>query len=257
MNEHDLSDEELDLWVEIAAEAATAPARFRAEFERLRGQGHTHVHRHYFSLWDGFAERRDALTAAGLPILQTKRTFAWNEPRPPVEVPTRLSFRTLADIGEGAFLRAVEAQLEGTLDRSVQADIAHTGGKSLAECVREEWEEIGEYFAYEPEWFQMAFDSAGEAVGYTQPVTYPGADRDGLKEGSLYHIAVLPAHRGNGYIDDILAQSVATLQRVGVWRVYCDTDSENAPMVGAFERAGFDEDGVMHRWRGELAALLA
>lgn len=251
MNEHHLSDKDLDRWVEIAG-SPEADRLFAAEFDRLRAQGHTHVRRHYFSLWDGFAERQVAIQTAGLDVFQEKRTFIWNEPRPPIAVPGRLTFRSLTETGEAPFLTAVEAQLAGTLDRSVQFDLAHTGGRSLSECVREEWAAIGEYFAYEPEWFQLAYDETGAPVGYTQPVTYPGADKGNLKEASLYHIAVLPDHRGKGYIHDLLAQSVAILQHVGVWRIICDTDRLNLPMIAAFERSGFDEDGVMHFWRGAL-----
>ena len=82
MNEHNLSDEELDLWVKINTAPNTRAQRFRAEFERLRDAGHTHIHRHYYSEWDGFAERQAAVEAAGLPLFQAKRTFTWNEPRP-------------------------------------------------------------------------------------------------------------------------------------------------------------------------------
>ena len=254
MNEHFLSDEELDLWVEISTDPDTEQrtARFRAEFARLCDEGFTHLHRHYYSEWDGFAEREAAMQAAGVPILQTKRTFSWNEPRPPIEVPERLTFRDLTEVGQGAFLAAAEDALSGTLDRSAQADIANTGGKTLAECLREEWDGITEGFAYKPEWFQLAYDAQDTLVGYTQLVIYPGCDKDGLEEASIYHIAVLPSQRGHGYINDILAQSVSTMQKVGVWRIFCDTDSENLPMVKAFQRAGFDEEGVMHKWRGEL-----
>jgi ribosomal protein S18 acetylase RimI-like enzyme len=256
MNEHNLSDEELDLWVEINTAPASRTQRFCAEFERLRSQGYTHIHRHYYSDWDGFAERQAAVEAAGLPVFQAKRTFTWNKPRPAIKVPDRLTFRTLAEIGADAFLKAMEAQLEGTLDRSTQADIADTGGKSIAACVKEEWDEISEYFAYEPEWFQMAYYQ-DQAVGYTQPVIYPGADKGKLKESTLYNIAVLPGHRGRGYINDILARSVQTLQQLGIWRIICDTDTENIPMIKAFQRAAFTEEGIMYRWRGEIGTLLA
>lgn len=259
MNEHNLSDEELDRWVEIAADSdpERRASAFRAEFERLQSEGFTHIHRHYYSEWDGFAERKAAVEAAGLPVLQTKRTFSWNEPRPPIDVPARLSFRSLVTEGKDALLAAAAAGLEGTLDRVEQAEMSALEDASLGELLREEWEEITQGFSYEPEWFQLAYNEQGELVGYVQPVTYPNCNKGDLQEASIYHIAVLPAHRGHGYVDDILAQAVSTLQKVGVWRIYCDTDSENFPMVAAFERAAFEEEGIMHMWRGEIAALLA
>ncbi|NKB71849.1 MAG: GNAT family N-acetyltransferase [Candidatus Latescibacteria bacterium] len=258
MNEQFLADEELDHWVEIAAESDPLKRAqgFCADFERLRSAGVTHIHRHYYSEWDGFAERKAAMEMAGVPILQEKRTFSWNEPKPPIAVPARLTFRPLSEIGQETFLAAVEAAYAGTLDRSAQHDLAHMGGRTLAACVREEWDEISAGFSYQPNWFQLAYNDSGETVGYTQPVVFPDCKKDDLEEGSLYHIAVLPQHRGHGYIDDLLAQSVATLQKVGVWRIFCDTDSQNSPMIKSFQRAGFDEEGVMHRWQGEIAALL-
>jgi GNAT superfamily N-acetyltransferase len=255
MQEHSLSDRELDRWVEMSKNPAGAGAKaFLADFERWQKDGFTHLTRHYYSEWDGFAERKAAMEAARVPILQQKRTFSWNEPKPPVDVPDRLSFRSMTDAGREGFLQAAALALSGTLDRVEQAELARLGDRDVRDFVCQEWEGITEHFDYEPVWWQLAYDGGGDLVGYTQPVTYPGADREGLKESSLYHIAVLPEHRGNGYINDILARSVATMQRVGVWLVFCDTDTENTPMIRAFQHAGFDEEGVMYRWRGDLSA---
>lgn len=53
------------------------------------------------------------------------------------------------------------------------------------------------------------------------------------------YIAVLPAHRGNGYIDEILGEGTRILAARDVPRIRAATDVGNTPMAGAFHRAGY------------------
>ena len=53
------------------------------------------------------------------------------------------------------------------------------------------------------------------------------------------YIAVLPEHRGHGYVDDLLAETTRVLTEHGADRIGADTDSTNAPMAAAFDRAGY------------------
>lgn len=54
---------------------------------------------------------------------------------------------------------------------------------------------------------------------------------------------VLPERRGNGYAYDLLCQCTRIMQEVGVWRIYCDTDVLNTPMIATFKRAGYQQEG--------------
>jgi RimJ/RimL family protein N-acetyltransferase len=50
---------------------------------------------------------------------------------------------------------------------------------------------------------------------------------------------VLPEHRGNGYIDEILAEGTCILSVQNVPRIRAATDLGNTPMANAFQRAGY------------------
>ena len=63
------------------------------------------------------------------------------------------------------------------------------------------------------------------------PVVFTGCARDGLDEGTITHIGVRPSARGRGYGRLLLRRATATLERHGVWRIYCDTAAGNAGMI--------------------------
>jgi RimJ/RimL family protein N-acetyltransferase len=53
------------------------------------------------------------------------------------------------------------------------------------------------------------------------------------------YLGVLPAHRGNGYINEILAEGTRILAAQDVPRIRASTDLGNVPMAAAFARAGW------------------
>ena len=55
----------------------------------------------------------------------------------------------------------------------------------------------------------------------------------------IAYIGVVPAHRGHGYIDDLLAEGTRLLVEQGVPRIRAATDVGNTPMAAAFARAGY------------------
>ncbi len=173
-------------------------------------------------------------------------------------VPDRLIFRSFDQVGYEVFSDTVAKAHQQTLDRNEQNALKELENKqgSFAEWLKTEFEEASVYFDYEPDWWQVAYNKAGQIVGYIQPVVFKDNTQENLREGTLYYMGVVLEARGNGYVNDLLAQSIATLQTVGVWRIYCDTDSENYPMIRAFEKAHFEEDGIYYIWQGELDALI-
>jgi RimJ/RimL family protein N-acetyltransferase len=50
---------------------------------------------------------------------------------------------------------------------------------------------------------------------------------------------VVPAHRGHGYIHDVLAAGTSLLAAQDVPRIRAATDVGNAPMAAAFGLAGY------------------
>lgn len=88
----------------------------------------------------------------------------------------------------------------------------------------------------DPGWWQIAFDAQGTAVGLVLPVA--GADF-----GSIGYIGVLPAHRGRGHVDVLLAAATALLRHAGLPRLIADTDRSNTGMARAFKRGGWRQFG--------------
>jgi ribosomal protein S18 acetylase RimI-like enzyme len=52
-------------------------------------------------------------------------------------------------------------------------------------------------------------------------------------------LGVVPAQRGHGYADDLLAEITHLLAEDGATTIRADTDGTNTPMVAAFERLGY------------------
>ena len=159
-----------------------------------------------------------------------KVVYVWNEPNEKIEVPTRLKFCSVAEASMNVLIDVVGQAMANSMDRGDQKEIAESGS---VEAAKSFVAEADEYFGYEQSWWQLAYDSNDELVGFVQPVIFPNCQKDGLEEATIYYIGVLPEKRGNGYAYDLLCQCTRILQEVGVWRIYCDTDVYNIKEIGS------------------------
>ena len=204
--------------------------------EYLKTAGVATVTGKVISRWTQGEQIRAILQEAGLPLEQEKRAFVCNEPQKAVEVPRRLLFKSLLEVGENAFIEVIERALNGSLDQDDQERCAAEGRREIAE---EYFHPDQEYFGYEPEWWTFAEDRNGNTVGFVQPAYFKDSDKGELKEGTVVYIGVVPEQRGHGYSVDLLLHATALLQREGVWRILCDTDAQNLPMIEAFQKVGY------------------
>ena len=172
--------------------------------------------------------------------MHEKIPFQWEEPQPLVQTPDRLIFKSLTEVGMEAFVTAVGQAMTGSLDRSDQKKVHEHGAEQAA---AQFLAEAADDFNYKLEWWQLAYDHQEHLVGFVQPVLFRDCSKNGLEEGTLYYIGVVPEQRGNHYIYDLLLRSTYILQKVGVWRIYCDTDVLNRPMIQAFEKVGYQPAG--------------
>ena len=53
------------------------------------------------------------------------------------------------------------------------------------------------------------------------------------------YLGVVPELRGNGYVEDLLAEITHLLAVAGAQWIQADTDLANRPMAAAFQRAGY------------------
>ncbi|WP_405717571.1 GNAT family N-acetyltransferase [Streptomyces sp. NBC_00046] len=141
----------------------------------------------------------------------------------------RLRFRPVD--GREDLLALMTPVMEGTLDAHGQADLA--SGLSAREAAEKHYDEELATYRTPREWWRVAELPDGEPVGFVIPA------RNNYNPIVAY-IGVLPAHRGHGYIDDILAEGTRVLAgQDGVERIRAATDLGNVPMAKSFARLGY------------------
>lgn len=169
-----------------------------------------------------------------------KVVYVWNEPQPRIDVPSRLRFQPVNEDSKAQLIEAVGQVMADSFDRHDQHEIRQHGAQAAAASFVAE---AGEYFHYKQAWWQLAYDAHNELIGFVMPVVFPNSQKGHLEEATIYYIGVLPKKRGQGYAYDLLCQCTRILQEVGVWRIYCDTDVYNAPMIATFRKAGYKQAG--------------
>jgi GNAT superfamily N-acetyltransferase len=93
-------------------------------------------------------------------------------------------------------------------------------------------------FSFQPEWWEVITLDRIDA-GFVLPVIYDDCARDGLDEATIYHLGVAPEQRGRGLGRMLLRRATQTLLDHGVWRIFCDTGINNAPMIHLFQHEGW------------------
>lgn len=174
-------------------------------------------------------ERVEAVSrVGGVPFVERLR-YAWRAADAPVPAgPGRLRFREIRD--EEEILALMVRALEGTLDGHDRADLVRADPEQVAQDNFD-----GEFARYSTprSWWRVATRDDGEPVGFVL------AARN-AKHPIIGYIAVLPEHRGHGYIDDLLAEGTRVLaEEGGESHVHAATDLHNVPMARAFDRAGY------------------
>jgi len=142
---------------------------------------------------------------------------------------TRLTFRQPRDDHE--VLDLMTAVVAGTLDAHTRLDLQTM---TAAEAAREHFfGELDQQVSPRTNW-QIALNLDGDVVGFVTP----GHNH---YHPVIGYLAVLPEHRGRGYIRDILAEGTAILANQGVDHIRAATDLDNTPMAMAFRRNGWHE----------------
>ena len=162
------------------------------------------------------------------PLVERLR-LEWQPGTPVPEPKGRLEFRPVRDRED--LVALMTPVMEGTLDAHGQADLA--SGLSAREAAELHYDEEFAHYSSPQEWWQVAqLPETGEPVGFVIPA------RNNYHH-TIAYIGVLPAHRGHGYIDDILAEGTRILAAADVPRIRAATDLGNVPMAAAFARAGY------------------
>jgi ribosomal protein S18 acetylase RimI-like enzyme len=190
---------------------------------------------------DGVPWRVAALERNWFSVWRQTQRFR-REPLAPRESPGRLRFRTLPEVGEAAFIAAVERVSTDTPDAIIAGMRRERGAAAAAHAFYGMIAEV----SHEANWFELAYDAGDALFGLIMPTAIPSA-------GTIGYIGVVPEQRGQRYVDDLLARAETTLHHAGLDRIVADTDLTNAPMAAAFRRAGYDAFGTRREFRLEFA----
>ncbi|HEX5013764.1 MAG TPA: GNAT family N-acetyltransferase [Candidatus Limnocylindrales bacterium] len=189
--------------------------------------------------------RRAVFEAAELPLFQEKEGFQWSpETSPPPPVEPRLTYRSVVEAGRDIYARTMSGCTEGSLDRQDRYYAALVG--------RDLWgpEMLNFLTDDDADGWLLGYDSGGDVAGYVAIGGFGDETR-----GTIIHVGVLPEHRGNGYIVELLhAGNEASLRRRFA-TVVSDVDVENPPMMAAMERAGHHAAATrwhVHHYRLQL-----
>ncbi|MFK0281088.1 GNAT family N-acetyltransferase [Streptomyces sp. NPDC090499] len=172
-------------------------------------------------------KRMTVLERTGARLFVERLRLQWH-PESPVPKPTgRLAFRPISGAGELVALMA--SVMDGTLDAHGRDDLTRMSAQEAA--VKHYEDELARYTSPR-DWWRIATLPDGEPVGFVLPA------HNGY-HAIIAYIAVVPAHRGHGYIDDLLAEGTRILAGQEVPRIRASTDLGNVPMANAFHRAGY------------------
>lgn len=173
----------------------------------------------------GVEDRMAVLGRTGARLLVERLRLEW---RPGAPIPAgsgRLGFRPVRDAEE------LIALMAAVLDAHSRADLATMTPREAAAAHYE-----GELAGYTSprEWWRVATLPDGDPVGFVLPARN---DYNPI----IAYIGVLPAHRGHGYVDDLLSEGTRILAAHDVPRIRASTDLGNTPMARAFARAGYTD----------------
>lgn len=183
------------------------------------------------------AVRRALLEHTGFTLRRQQLYYIWipGTDRPPApRHPGGVRFRSLAEVGESAWLEADARVRLGALVPDIVAGARRRGEPLFPP---------GHVKSDELRWWQLAYTAAGDLIGLVVP------KRNGAS-GSIHWIGVVPEQRGRGYVDDLIARGLEILVAAGVERMHAATHLLNTPMQAAFPRMCFRQTEM--RWWYEL-----
>jgi len=172
-------------------------------------------------------DRMGALERVGAKLFVERLRLEWRPGTPVAELSGRLTFRPVRTPGE--LMELMTLVLDGTLDAHSRDDLTRMTPEQAA---HEQYHNEFERYASPREWWRIATLPGGEPVGFVIPA------HNGYNPIIAY-LAVVPAHRGHGYVHDVLAAGTSLLAAQNVPRIRAATDVGNAPMAAAFALAGY------------------
>ena len=169
----------------------------------------------------------DVAEQTGARVFVERLRFEWREQTPVATPSERLDFRQPHDDDE--VLDLMTAVVPGSLDAHTVLDLKTMTPREAA--TKHFYGELAQQISPRDNW-RVATNHTGDTVGFVTP----GHNH---YHPVIGYLAVLPEHRGKGYIHDLLATGTRVLADQGVNHIRAATDLTNLPMAEAFERGGW------------------
>lgn len=169
--------------------------------------------------------RREAAAAVGMTRSLERCQYAWTSESGVPASSTRVAFRHGSD---DEFVELFREAARGSLDQETRRALATMDETDQAK------EDVAFYRSCpgERDWWRVATDTGGVPVGFIVPSATP-------YHRNVGYLGVLPAQRGQGLVDDLLAEVTRIHAHAGAERITATTDVDNRPMAAAFDRAAY------------------
>ncbi|MER7754999.1 GNAT family N-acetyltransferase [Kitasatospora sp. NPDC097643] len=174
---------------------------------------------------DALTWRQDAALTAGLTDRVERLRLEWT---PDAGLPASSGRLTFTEGTDDEFLDVFRRIAVGSLDGETRRNVATMGAEAAAR------EEVDFYLGCpgERSWWRLARTPDGRVAGLALPSATP-------YNRNVGYLGVVPELRGQGYVDDILAEITRVQVAAGAELITATTDTDNAPMAAAFARAGY------------------
>ena len=218
----------------IATDSATGEALLAAAALLARGlgateQGHVLDTPAQPPQFQRNAEFREQLLArAGFSLIRDGRRFIWRDGAPLPPQDSRLTWRSLADLGPEPFIDVLADVFTDTADSIFRDEVAERGPRGAAQLNFDDMREMD----HQPQWYEIGYNADDRAVAVSLPARNAGSAVIGL-------VGVASTYRGHGYASAVVARGAHILVAHGATEIRGDCDAANVGMAKAFERAGF------------------
>lgn len=169
--------------------------------------------------------RTAAVEATGLTERIERLSYAWTTG---ASLPPRSSRVTFTSADDQGFLDVFQVVAQGSLDLLTIQTLADMGPQAQAA-------DDLEFYLSLPgnrDSWRIAFDATGHRIGFIIPSR-------SAYDASVSYLGVEPDYRGQGYVNDFLAEITHTHVAAGATKITGTTDTTNAPMAAAFLRGGY------------------
>lgn len=194
------------------------------------------------SPWHRFPEhQRVVLVQLGFRLMREAKRYHWAPRATLAPQSPKLIYRTLGEVGDEAFAKAIARISASTLDGWIAAEREELGPEEAARS----YLRSSQTLHHEPGWWQLGYTANGQLAG----LIMMSANNAGPV---VDYIGVVPEQRGKGLVDDLLVQGLRAVQLTGAHSVRADTDIANWPIQHALERAGFQSVATHWDYRLQL-----